>query len=148
MVGSSPASGATQYRTDVVGSRAVAQVVDWFAIFVVTFGVGIAFLLGLDGSLSQSGVTILAVLCSFLYNATLEGVCNGQTVGKRLVGIRVQGERGSDVSFVQALIRNIPAIFSPGLFLYLVALLSIAMDDKKRRVFDHAASTIVVRAPA
>ncbi|GAB3691686.1 hypothetical protein GCM10028857_29370 [Salinarchaeum chitinilyticum] len=144
MVGDISAGGSAGYRTDVVGSRAVAQVVDWIVAIVVTFGVAL-LLLETGVQPTRGAFGLIAGTSAFLYNALLEGFWGGQTVGKRLVGIRVRGQRGSDVSVGQAFIRNIPAIVSPGLLLYLVALLSIAMDDKKRRVFDHAAGTIVVR---
>jgi uncharacterized RDD family membrane protein YckC len=135
----SPRSGS--YDTDVVGERALAQVIDWIAIFAVTVLLAVVT----AAATRSQGVTVLvAALTAFVYNTGLEAV-NGQTVGKHLTGITVRSRRGAPASLGQVAIRNVPALFSPGLLLYFVALLSIATDREDRRLFDMAADTVVVR---
>ena len=143
--------------TDVVGARVVAQVVDLFVIFFAFFAVLFfsGFSGGAVGALTGSAesvadafvlVGILAAFFVFLgYGFVLEAVWDGQTLGKRLVGIRVVKEDGSDVGPGAALVRNLPSIVSLSWLAYLVALLSMAMSDKRQRLFDLLAGTVVVR---
>ena len=134
--------------TDVVGSRIGAQLVDLVLMFVqvlaVTFALGT--LLRPEGESAVRGLVGLAFVTLPLYGGLLEGYWNGQTVGKRLVGIEVVDRRGDHPSVGQALARNLPAVV---LFTWLtsaVALAAMAMNDRRQRVFDGVAGTYVVRA--
>lgn len=130
--------------TDVVGARAVAQVVDLFAAPV--FAVVLATLvLRVDLEFTTLAVVIVA-LSYFLYNVLFEALFGGKTVGKLVAGIEVRSVGGDPASLGQIVVRNFPAVVVPTLVFYLVALLSIAMDDHNRRLFDHVAHTVVVRA--
>lgn len=143
--------------TDVIGKRVVAQVVDlilmiviFMAIFlVVTFTGGfISGLTGGDGAIIDafSGIGLLVgSVGSFGYSFILEALWDGQTVGKRLVGIRAVTEAGERITASKALLRNIPAVASFGWITYLVALLSMAATDRRQRIFDTLAGTVVVR---
>lgn len=143
----------TRADTDVVGSRAVAQLVDILVIVVVTFVVAVlvgSFALeSADGTLTESGldliVFLLLALVSLGYGFALEAFWGGQTLGKRLMGIKVVMGSGRDVTTGAAFLRNVPALISPGWFAYLVALFSMATSDKRKRVFDRVANTVVVR---
>jgi len=93
---------------------------------------------GVTVSVLVAGVTVLA------YGFVLEAAWNGQTVGKRLLGIRVLTEAGDEIGAGKALVRNVPAITSLSWLAYLVALVSMAMADRRQRLFDILASTVVV----
>lgn len=141
-------------HTDVLGKRIVAQILDLIAIsffsFIAAFFIG--FISGLVSPGSElSGVATafiyLAMFCIlFAYNIGLEGYWNGQTLGKKLIGIKVVKENGDEIDWGSAIVRNIPGIFSFGALAYLVALLSIAMTDHRQRLFDTLANTVVVDA--
>jgi uncharacterized RDD family membrane protein YckC len=69
----------------------------------------------------------------------------GATLGKRLVGIRVVGADGGDVTFGAAFVRNLLRIVD-ALFFYLVGFLFAMMSNRGQRLGDRAAHTVVVRA--
>ena len=125
------------HDTNVVGARIGAQVIDIVAMFVQL--VIVATLLG-----GGRGGFFLALLTLPLYGGLLEGYWNGQTLGKAALGIKVVDEQGGEVTVAQALVRNFPAVAIPGWLAYLVALASMAMSDRRQRVFDRFAGTVVV----
>lgn len=77
-----------------------------------------------------------------LYFVILEAVA-GQTLGKKLVGIRVVRVDGSPIGFTESFIRNLLRIVD-GLFGYLVGAIFIWTSDKQQRLGDRAAGTIVI----
>jgi uncharacterized RDD family membrane protein YckC len=68
----------------------------------------------------------------------------GATLGKRIVGIRVVGEDGEDVTFGAAVVRNLLRLID-ALFFYLVGFLFALLSTRGQRLGDRAAHTIVVR---
>lgn len=136
--------------TDVVGERVGAQIIDTVALFVqlflVAFGVGV-----LSGATSEGTARALVSLGVFtlpLYGGLLEGYWNGQTLGKRAMGIKVVDDRGAEPTVGQALARNIPAVVLFSWLTTVVALVAVATDDRRQRVFDRVAETYVVDATA
>ncbi len=139
----------TSESTDVVGARVAAQVVDLVCLFLqviaVTVVLGLAFSPETESELR--GYIVLGFLTLPLYGGLLEGFWNGQTVGKRMLGIKVVNSRGDEPGFGQALVRNVPAVI---LFTWIstaVGLAAIAINDRRQRLFDEAAGTYVVRIP-
>jgi uncharacterized RDD family membrane protein YckC len=152
-------------QTDVLGERIGAQIIDLVIMFVVNTIISMGFLiLGLSanaasgGNLSSGGSTlmtgamgigaIIGLFIIFAYNFLLEAFWNGQTLGKKALGIKVVQEDGSQVSKLGAFIRNIPGFVSVISYItwltHLIGLISIAASDKRQRLFDHLASTLVV----
>jgi len=143
-------------RTDHLGQRILAQIVDNVAIFAIALVVsasGMTVLsltspdLSIGGALLVSGLwggPLLTALVHFPYNVLFETVLDGQTPGKRAVDIRVVDESGSPPSLLQVLLRNLPslAIFVP--LQLIVAVVAIAVSENHQRLFDMAASTYVV----
>jgi uncharacterized RDD family membrane protein YckC len=68
----------------------------------------------------------------------------GQTLGKKLVGIRVLDEQGGPVGFGAAVVRNLLRLVD-GLFFYLVGALFAFSSPRGQRLGDRAAHTVVVR---
>ncbi len=134
--------------TDVVGERIGAQVVDVVLLFVqlLVVGLGLAWLLGPATSAGVRGLVYLGALTLPLYGGLLEGLWNGQTVGKRLFGVRVVDRDGGSPSVGQALVRNVPAVIVFSWLTTAVALAAIATDDRHQRLFDRPAGTYVVEA--
>ncbi len=142
--------------TDVIVKRAFAQVIDLFLIFALSFIVLIVLgtiggVLGATGSSNAfasvfSTIGILMMIGILLgYSFVLEAFWDGRTIGKRLLGLKVVKEDGSPVDIGSALIRNIPALVSLGWIAYLVALFSMAASDRRQRLFDRLAGTVVVQ---
>ena len=98
------------------------------------------------GSQSALGPFLLAYfVLTWGYGAFCEGLFNGQTVGKRAIGIRVVSERGVPISGAQAVLRNLVGSVDGLLpFFYQTALVSMLLSPKFQRLGDLAAGTMVV----
>lgn len=134
-------------------SRAVAWLIDVFVMFVVIL-VGSYFIQQLAmfaGGFALALLFVVIFLMQWWYSAILEWAWNGQTLGKRAVGLRTLSDRGVRIGFVQAVIRNLVRIVDFLPFGYGVGGVSALLDAHGRRLGDLAAGTIVVRerrAPA
>ncbi len=144
-------SESSQYAS--LGSRIVAGLIDYIimlvialVIFIITFGSAIlsrnwgrfGFSLGW-----LAGIFGLQFLLWLVYFTYFEGN-SGQTIGKRVAGIKVVKDNGSNCDYGSALIRTILRIIDRLPFLYLLGIILIAGTDKKQRLGDMLANTIVV----
>jgi len=87
------------------------------------------------------GVQFLLWLIYFTY---FEGT-SGQTIGKKFTHIKVVKEDGSRCDFRSALVRNILRIVDSLPFNYILGIILIAATDKKQRLGDMLAKTLVVK---
>jgi len=141
-----------------LGSRIGAGIVDYIIIGVIT-GI-LALLLFLPfGVMTGTGMTdffprwfsgffgilILMAFLWLIYFTYFEGT-SGQTIGKKLTHIKVIKEDGSKCDFGSALVRNILRIVDHLPFLYLLGIMLIAATEKRQRLGDMLAKTIVVKA--
>ncbi|PSQ01162.1 RDD family protein [Halobacteriales archaeon QS_4_70_19] len=135
----------TDRTTDVIGARVIAQTIDIVITFVwLIAGVGgLSALVGPPEG-GAAGYVLFSALTLPLYGGLLEAYWNGQTIGKRLTGVRVVDSYGSTPSFGSAALRNIPAVIVFGWLPALVGLAAIATDDRHQRLFDRVAETYVV----
>jgi uncharacterized RDD family membrane protein YckC len=78
-----------------------------------------------------------------LYSAILEMTWNGQTVGKKLLGLQVHTTNSSARSFDKEFIRNISKIY--WLLLLIDWLLGIISTSKQQKYTDRMANTIVLQ---
>lgn len=135
------------YEIAGVGSRALAAIVDtlllvaWslllaFAFSLLSFGLG-------DWTLSLLGVGWFASLWG--YFTFFEGFRNGQTPGKRRLGIRVVSDSGHAITFGAAAARNLLRVadFLPPP--YLIGAIAVAVHPRGKRLGDLVAGTVVVR---
>ncbi len=129
-----PFRRASAYLIDlmVIGLLAIAAFIIALAFAIVTpAGIGLAFV----------GLFVL----QWGYGALWEGFNNGQTPGKKMLGLRVVSDRGVPLSGAQAFLRNILWAFD-GLFpfAYLPALACMMLTGRFQRLGDLAAGTMVV----
>jgi uncharacterized RDD family membrane protein YckC len=128
-----------------VGSRVVAKLLDGLAVLAVVCP--IAWVLS---RLLPSGFgPIVAILVVLVGGSLLFGVYTmvaeyrrGQTIGKRLQGIRVVSETGARISFGQAIVRQL----SMFLQVYWIDAMFALFTDKSQRAFEMLSKTRVVRA--
>jgi uncharacterized RDD family membrane protein YckC len=130
------------------GSRLVAQIVDGIILLIVNYVLGATMagatsfaLYGAEAYplLGAGGVIFL------LYFVILEGMW-GATVGKMVMKIKVVREDGSACGLMPALIRNILRIIDALPFLYIIGLIFMSRSDKKQRLGDRVAKTVVVKS--
>ena len=143
-----PENVVFEFELAGVASRALAWAIDVFAMGTL-LGVG-ALALAPFGTFMAGFAKALYVVLAFAvqwgYGATLEWRWYGQTLGKRLLGLRVLSSQGTPIGFGQAAVRNLLRIVDilPGC--YLVGGWSALCDRRARRFGDIAADTLVVRA--
>ena len=91
--------------------------------------------------------SVITALIFFVYYFVLEGAY-GQTVGKMAVKIKVLREDGSKIGYADAAVRNIlrPIDLIPYVIPYLLGAILIWSSDKRQRLGDRVAHTIVVKA--
>lgn len=145
-----------------LGSRFVALLIDGLiqgaATLAIMFGLGLSMALltraarewlGADTGLATVLALSLAVLLVFLvtwgYFVAFELLWNGQTPGKRVVGIRVLTDRGEPVTLVHTLVRNLLRIVDFLPTSYMVGAICILVTRRSQRLGDLAAGTVVVR---
>jgi uncharacterized RDD family membrane protein YckC len=90
-------------------------------------------------------ITLAEFAIGFLYGALLEGLWNGQTIGKRLFHLRVIDQSGLPLRIEQAWVRNLMRIFDALPLAYLVGGVSAMTSPLMQRFGDRVAGTLVVR---
>lgn len=135
-----------QYRLAGPFRRAGAYLLD----LALISGLTIASILGASilslGSGAGLGLALaLIFIIRFGYGALCEAFLNGQTPGKRALGIRVVSVEGVPVTGAQAFLRNLLWCFD-GLipFAYLPAIISMTLTRRFQRLGDLAAGTMVI----
>ncbi|MGZ4847158.1 MAG: RDD family protein [Halobacteriota archaeon] len=90
---------------------------------------------------------LISAVIDFFYFVLLQGAY-GQTVGKMAVKIKVVREDGSKISYIDAAVRTILALIDliPYFIPYLLGAILIWTSDKKQRLGDRAAHTVVLKA--
>ncbi|MCM4165222.1 MULTISPECIES: RDD family protein [unclassified Arenibacter] len=135
------------YKIVGIGERIVAFLIDGFilylyAVLVQLIGQAIGYVF--DDSWTQIGLVSLIFLPAMFYSLLLHSFFNGQTVGKMLMKIRVVRLDGSPVHWSNLLVRWMLRVVDIWLFFGSVGLLAILFTDKKQRLGDAAAATVVI----
>lgn len=81
------------------------------------------------------------------YAIVLEWIWNGQTLGKRLLRLRVMDERGLPLKFSQVVVRNILRSVDSLPVAYLFGGVVAVLSRKSQRLGDIAAATVVIYEP-
>ncbi len=129
---------------DVLGRRIGAFLID-LVLYLLIFGPISGFLFARPGRILGS-LGFLGLLVFVLYTFYFEAAY-GQTIGKKAMGVVVVTVDGSPMSYRESALRNGLRIIDglPGL-LHLVGLLLVLVTDRRQRLGDLVADTIVVRA--
>ncbi len=126
--------------------RSLAYLIDALVLFALAVAgsyIGSLLTLGTEAGRGVGYAILFALVWG--YGAVLEGTFNGQTVGKRALGLRVMTTQGVPITGAQATIRNLlGAVDGPLPFLYLPGLTSMFLTAKFQRLGDLAAGTMVV----
>ena len=89
------------------------------------------------------GVIVFALFWG--YYIAFEVTTNGQSIGKRVLGLRVIKEGGYPIGFADATIRNLVRIVDFLPFFYGVGLICMLVNKNWRRLGDLAAGTLVIK---
>ncbi len=144
-----PENIAFQYRVAGPFRRLPAFLLD-IVIRLLLAGVGMLIAVFVFGFAGISGVGIglgllLWFLLAWFYGGLFEAYWNGQTPGKRIMGIRVVSIEGQPITPLQAVLRNIlrEADAQP-VWLYQVGLVAAMCNPRFQRLGDLACGTMVV----
>ena len=97
------------------------------------------------GSNTNIVIVILLALPFIFYNLASELLLNGQTVGKKVMGIKVVSLSGEQPSFSQYLNRWVFRLIDFTLTGYMVGVIMVAATDRKQRLGDLVAGTVLVK---
>lgn len=152
-----PEQTIVSYTVAGIGSRAAAAVVDYLLIGLATIGISVIFMeiaAAIGGHASAatklSGAWALAISALLIfalawgYYVVFEAIWDGQTPGKRWLGIRVVQDGGYSVSFGASAVRNLLRVVDMLPAVYGVGLISVAINKSGKRIGDIAAGTFVV----
>ncbi|HEX5753984.1 MAG TPA: RDD family protein [Archangium sp.] len=137
-----------------IGYRCLAYLADLFILFVFwviayfTFTLLVSDVIGFFQGLSGLAQTLLVVgvfATQWVYWTVAEVLMNGQTPGKRLMGIRVVRVDGSPVGVLESAVRNLVRVVDSLPFVYAVGVLSVLLTRQHRRLGDLLAGTLLVR---
>jgi uncharacterized RDD family membrane protein YckC len=123
--------------------RFVAILIDGIIVGIVSTAIGSIFNLSTNG---RSGLNLLLGLVYYVYFWSNTGPWPGQTLGSKLLNIRVVRTNGSDLSLSQALIRYVGFVISA--LCLLIGLIWAAFDANKQGWHDKIADTYVIKAAA
>ena len=129
--------------------RVIAQIIDNVVLFAslglfqfVVFGTWIRHIPDVATTFATDPICLSFLALYFVYFIVLEGTVEA-TVGKLVCKIRVKKENGDACGIWKAFVRNILRIVD-GLAFYLVGIILIARSDKKQRLGDRIAKTVVI----
>lgn len=138
-----------EFRFTLAGlySRFLAWLVD--ALIVLTIAgvalIGVIYGLGSAPNLAGALFVVIYFLVDWGYGMALETAWSGQTVGKRLMSLRVIQESGVRIGFYHAALRNLARPVDRLPMMYLVGGATALLSGSHQRLGDMLAGTIVVR---
>ncbi len=156
-----------EYDLSSLGSRLLAAIVDTALLAVLYILVAILGSMGLSevarivsGAIEwlglkleqttfvYAGLAVVALLTFSIfwgYYLFFELVWNGQSPGKRWVGLRVIKEGGYPLGFTESAVRNLVRLVDFLPLFYGIGAVAIFIDRRSRRLGDLAAGTLVVK---
>jgi uncharacterized RDD family membrane protein YckC len=160
-----PESIAFSYELAGIGSRFLAVTLDLLIqiaiLLALGFGLALVGMKGAGWSSSHAhgaafevkfvenvviGFFIFVVFMIFFgYFIVFEGLWNGQTPGKKALGLRVVRDGGYPIDFMASLIRNLIRVGEMLVGYYAVSAVIALLSPENKRLGDMAAGTIVVR---
>ncbi len=135
------------YKIVSIGERILALLVDLFIFFLYFFIIDLITSF-LDKIFTDEwtvfGLQSLLILPVMFYSLYMHIIFNGRTVGKMIVKTRVVKIDGSPVHWSNLMIRWMLRIVDLWIFSGSIAVLTILFSDKKQRLGDAAAGTVVI----
>ncbi len=150
-----PEQVIVSYTLAGIGTRGAAALIDLLLMLLLTgtlwyAGASLPRLVpGLRDVGNRSWISAVMIVGQFLilwgYFVVFEAVWDGQTPGKRLLGLRVVRNGGGGVDLGASAARNLIRFVDFLPFGYFVGMISIIANQRNQRLGDLVAGTIVVR---
>jgi uncharacterized RDD family membrane protein YckC len=137
------------YRLAGPITRSLAWGIDFVILAMLTIGlqVAIGMLHLITGDFGDAIGVLLYFGLTFGYGILLEWLWRGQTVGKRILHLRVLDATGLRLQFHQVLLRNLLRAVDILPAFYMVGGLTALLNRRAQRLGDLAAGTVVVHSP-
>lgn len=128
------------------GTRFLAVLIDGLILGAINFALGMVFgaALGQDSTANGLILNVVSIGISVGYVVFYQAA-KGQTVGKKVMGIKVVDAQGKTPSAMTFFLREIVGKFISGLTLG-IGYLMMLWDVRKQALHDKIASTFVVKA--
>lgn len=140
------------FKAASVGERMYASLLDLLikVAYIIVVSYIFFYLLGIGDLLdrvdmwSRMAVIILFFFPVMIYSVTLESIFEGQTIGKKMLKIKVVKIDGYQASFGDYLIRWLFRIVENNMLGGLIGLVAMIVNSKTQRMGDMAAGTAVI----
>jgi uncharacterized RDD family membrane protein YckC len=137
-----------EYELGSLGDRIIGRILDF--IVLIAYGIIIFVVIGfgnLERFMNNNAwfIVIFIVIPVVFYDLLSEIFLNGQSLGKKIMGIKVISLNGNQPSFGQYLIRWLFRIVDFSFSGSFVALITVAATEKKQRLGDIVAGTVLVK---
>jgi uncharacterized RDD family membrane protein YckC len=116
--------------------RVVAAIIDTILIRVVLFPIAAIF--------GLSGMVVLTIAASWLYEAVMESSSYQATLGKMILGMKVTDLYGNRISFARATGRHFAKILSA--MILCIGFIMVGLTERKQGLHDLVAGTLVPRS--
>jgi uncharacterized RDD family membrane protein YckC len=135
------------YEIAGLGERIVARLIDFgiFILILISFTITGAITAFRDSSIIMIIIIIIVCLLFVFYDLLCEVFMNGQSIGKRVMKIKVISLEGGRPSFGQYLLRWLFRIVDFALTFGGCALITAAVSEKCQRVGDIVAGTTLIK---
>lgn len=134
------------YPVARIGERAAAWLVDT-GIFILALILFLFVLATLPKGFSVISISLMVFIYTF-YDLACEIFMNGQSIGKKILKIRVISLNGAQASLGQYFIRWIFRLVDCLLTGWVGGLVCIAVSENKQRIGDMVAGTILIKTEA
>ena len=132
------------YETGGLGERILAYLID-LSIFIALAIIGGILSIKVFSETITGAYFIVLGACVFLYDLLCESFLNGQSVGKKVMKIRVISVDGARPRFSQYLLRWLFRPVDFALTSYLGGVITIILTEKGQRIGDLVAGTAIIR---
>ena len=152
-----PEQVALDFALASVGSRFLALAVDTLlqaaaTVLLILAAIAVVAVARLNFQAMAPWMLAVLFLVYFLiynaYFAVFEALWNGQTPGKRMIGLRVISVSGRPISVFEAILRNVVRIADQLPGIYAIGIVSVFVTERNQRLGDLAAGTVVVHERA
>lgn len=137
-----PEGIALELRAAGIMPRALAWLIDG-VLRIGTMWVG-SIPLAFFGTAGQGGMLLLLFVLVWLYPVLFEVLWDGQTPGKKMMGLRVVRLNGAPVGWLGALTRNLLRVVDILPLCYGFGAVCALLDTRARRIGDLVAGTLVI----
>lgn len=137
-----------EYDLASLGERIVGRILDWIllAIYVLVIVLVVIGSTGFGNYIEKNGwLALLFVIPVFFYDLACEILFNGQSLGKKVMGIKVISLDGEQPTLGQYLIRWLFRLVDFSFTSGLCALIMVAATEKRQRLGDMIAGTTLVK---